>query len=155
MPGTLRYQWEPQVARLRRLTAGEEPEHPAEIVVLHTTPEGSRAALKKAAEMAKEVRARVRLVAPQVVPYPLPMVKGSNETDFTRRQCAALAAEIGVEVHVDILLCRDREETAAAVVAPEALVLVGGQRHWWPTQEKKLVKGLRRQGRQVLFTECE
>ena len=72
-----------------------------------------------------------------------------------RRQCVRLAAECGVNVQVDILLCRDNRETAAAAVAPEALVVVGGRGRWWPTRERRMANWLRRQGRQVLFTECE
>ena len=82
MPGTVRYQWEPQTGRLKPDRAMGRPEYPTEIVVLLTTQEGSRAALMKAAELARDLRGRIRLLAPRVVPYPLPVSKGG-----ARRPC--------------------------------------------------------------------
>ena len=44
---------------------------PLEVVVLFTDVQGTLRALKTAAELARNLNGRIRLLAPQVVPYPL------------------------------------------------------------------------------------
>jgi hypothetical protein len=40
-----------------------------------------------------------------------------------------------------------------AVLDPNSLVVVGGRKRFWPTQEELLAKTLRRQGHEVIFAE--
>jgi len=73
--------------------------------------------------------------------------------DFSERRFRVIAAESPVETTVRLYLCRDRMETLAAVLEPHSLIVLGGRRRWWPTQEKRLVRKLRRAGHEVILEE--
>jgi hypothetical protein len=54
---------------------------------------------------------------------------------------------------VRVYLCRDRAEVVRSVLKPHSLVVIGGNRRWWPTREKRLARQLRRSGHAVVFAE--
>lgn len=124
---------------------GEGPELEPEVVVLHTSPRGTRRALDTAAELARGLRARVRILAPQVVPYPRGLSDPPVTAEFTRSSFRALAARAGVEVKVDVRYCRDVGEMLEFALTPASLVVMGGGR--W------LAWRLRRRGYHVVLAE--
>jgi acetyl esterase/lipase len=75
--------------------------------------------------------------------------------DFSERRFRVIAATTPVETTVRLYLCRDQMETLAAVLEPHSLIVLGGRRRWWPTQEERLARKLRRAGHEVVFTEME
>ncbi|MBI5083188.1 MAG: hypothetical protein HZB13_01120 [Acidobacteria bacterium] len=133
--------------------SGDGPDRLPEVVVVHTTPRGTQRALAAAAELARGLSARVRLVAAQVVPYPRMLTDPPTSMEFTKVKFKSLAAETAVEVKVDVRYCRDVEEMLLYALNPGSLVVVGCERKWWPTTERRLAWRLRRNGHHVVTAE--
>jgi len=133
----------------------EEQETRLGVVVVFTSVESTIQALRKAGTLAGSLHARITLVVPQVVPYPLPLTSPPVLLDFSERRFRAIAAESPVETTVRLYLCRDQMETLSAVLAPHSLIVVGGRARWWPTWEKRMARRLRRAGHEVILTETE
>jgi hypothetical protein len=128
------------------------------ISVVFTSLESTLAALKEAGNLASSLGERIKLVVPQVVPYPLPLETPPVLLEFSENRFRLMASESPVETTVQIYLCRDRLETLTSVLKPGALVVVGGRRRrwpWWPTKDERLARKLRRTGCEVLFKETE
>jgi len=123
--------------------------------VVFTSVEPTLAALRKAAALASRLNARITLVVPQIVPYPLLLQTPPVLIDFNERRFRIIASQCPVAVTVRIYLCRDPAETLAGVLKPDSVVVLGGRRRWWPTAEKRLARKLRRVGHKVIFTETE
>jgi hypothetical protein len=123
------------------------------VVVVFTSVEGTVHALRKAGALASRLNARISLVVPQVVPYPLPLTSPPVLLDFSERRFRVIAAESPVETTVRLYLCRDQMETLAAVLEPHSLIVLGGRKRWWPTLEKRLARKLRRAGHEVILEE--
>lgn len=113
------------------------------------------AALRKAAALADRLRARITLVVPQIVPYPLPLERPPVPIDFSERRVQEIAEESPVETTVQVYLCRDRMQTLKSVLRSRLLIVIGGPKRWWPTREKTLARQLRRAGHEVVFIETE
>ena len=136
--------------------ATEEADPRLNISVVFTAIDATLAALKQAGAMASSLGARITLVIPQVVPYPLPLTSPPVLLDFSERRFRVIAGASQVETQVRIYLCRDRLETLATVLKPHSLVVIGGRkRWWWPRPEKRLTNRLRRAGHEVIFSETE
>jgi len=133
----------------------EEAESRLNISVVFTAVESTLAALKHAGDMAANLGARISLVVPQVVPYPVPLNRPPVLVEFSERSFRVIAGQSRVETNVVVYLCRDRMETLKAVLKPHSLVIVGGRKRWWPTAEKRLAAKLRRVGHEVIFSEME
>ena len=123
--------------------------------VVFTSVEPTLAALKKAGALAGRLNARITLLVPQIVPYPLPLESPPVLLDFNERRFREIANHSPVETMVCLYLCRDQLETLASVLKPHSVVVVGGRRRWWPTPEKRLAGKLRRAGHEVIFAETE
>jgi hypothetical protein len=125
------------------------------ISVVFTSIEATLAALKEAGDLANSLGARITLVVPQVVPYPLPLETPPVLIDFSENRFRVLASESPVETNVQIYLCRDRFETLVSTLKPGSIVVLGGRRRWWPTKDEVLARQLRRAGHEVVFKETE
>jgi hypothetical protein len=99
-------------------------------------------ALRRATDLASRLGARIRLVAPQVVPYSLPLESPPVLLVWSERRFREIAAESPVETTVQIYLCRDRLATLLAVLKPHSLVVLAGRKRWWPTSAKRLARKL-------------
>jgi len=138
----------------RTITApAGSPERPLEIVVLDTTTKGTLAALRSAGALAKGLGARIRLLVTEVVPYPLPLTAPPVSVAFTQRYFRTLAGTCAIDTAVDVRLCRDQQQLLKDAIAPKSIVVLGGERHWWPTREARAAKCLERLGHQVVFSE--
>ena len=131
-----------------------------DIVVLHTSDSSTLHALKTAKTLASELSARVHLVAPRVVPFPLDLNKPPVSVSFIARQLRQLAVEADVEAAVDIILCRDLVATLSAVLRPKSLVVLGTNRpRWWNfawlDREFRLARTLRKLGYQVVSADLD
>ena len=125
------------------------------IAVVFTSVESTLAALKEAGNLAGSLGARITLVVPQVVPFPLPLETPPVLVEFNENRFRVMASESLVETSVQIFLCRDRFETLAAVLKPGSIVVVGGRKRWWPTKDETLARQLRGAGYEVLFKETK
>jgi len=126
-----------------------------EIAVVFTSVEPTVRALKEAGLLAGQLNAKITVIVPQVVPWPLQLTSPPVLLDFNEARFRVIASRTGVQTDVRIYLCRDRAETVAQVLRYGSIVMIGGRSRWWPTAEKRLAWKLRRAGHQVIFTEME
>src|SRR3984885_5180006 len=132
-----------------------EADQQLNIAVVFTSVESTLAALKEAGRLASSLSARITLVVPQVVPYPLPLETPPVLVEFNENRFRVMASESPVETSVQVYLCRDRFETLRSVVKPGSIVVLGGRKRWWPSKDERLARQLRRAGYEVLFKETE
>ncbi len=125
------------------------------IDVVFTSVDATLVALKEAAELANRLGARITLVVPQVVPYPLPLESPPVLLDWNERRFRVIAEESPVETTVHLYLCRDRVQTLCEVLKPRSVVVLGGRKRWWPTAESRLASRLRRSGHEVILAETK
>ena len=130
-----------------------EADQQLNIAVVFTSVESTLAALKEAGNLASSLSARINLVVPQVVPFPLPLETPPVLVEFNENRFRVMASESPVATSVHIYLCRDRFETLTSVLKPGSIVVVGGRKRWWPTKDETLARQLRRAGYEVLFKE--
>jgi hypothetical protein len=123
--------------------------------VVFTSVDATLTALKEAGSLARSLGARITLIVPQLVPYPLPLANPPVPRDFNERRLRVIASHCRIETRVSIYLCRNALETLQAVLKPHSLVIIGSHKSWWPTAEKRLAAKLRSFGHQVVVTERE
>jgi hypothetical protein len=133
----------------------EEAGQRLNIAVVFTSTEATLAALKEAGALASSLGARITLLVPQIVPYPLALETPPVLIEFNEKRFRLIARQSPVETTVQIYLCRDGMETLTNVLSPGSIVVIGGQKRWWPTREKKMARQLRRAGHEVVFKETE
>jgi hypothetical protein len=132
-----------------------ETESRLNIAVVYTSLEATLGALKKAGALATRLSARITVLVPQIVPYPLPLTSPPVLLDFSEQRLLAMASKCPVDMTICIYLCRDRLETLAAALTPGTLVVIGYRRRWWPTKEEGLARKLRLLGHEVIVAETE
>jgi hypothetical protein len=124
-----------------------------EVVVLHTTIDGTLASLKRAAELAAGLAANIRLLVLTVVPYPLPIESPQVSLAFNRRRFTTIASEARVDTVVDIRLGREPMSMLEIALKPRSVVVLERRRRWWPDRVRKLAKRLERLGHQVVYSD--
>jgi hypothetical protein len=144
----------PAVQRPERLVP-DTAETRLNVDVVFTSVPATLAALRKAAELANRLGARITLLVPQVVPHPLPLESPPVLLDWNERRFQVIAEQSPVETTVLLYLCRERATTLLRILRPNSLVVLGGPKRWWPTSEKRLARTLRKAGHEVIFTETE
>jgi hypothetical protein len=122
-----------------------------EVNVLFTTIKGTLSALRMASKLADNLGARIRVIVPQVVPFPLPLSHSLIKPEFTARTVRTITSKHAVETDIQVCLCRQTRDAALSVLKPSSLVVIGGRRRLWPTEETRTAEWLGRQGHQVLF----
>jgi hypothetical protein len=133
----------------------QERDQQLNIAVLFTSVESTLAALKEAATLANQLSAHIRLIVPQIVPYPLPLENPSVQLEFSKSRFRVMVSESGVETSVQIYLCRDPFTALKSALQPGSIVVLGGPKRWWPTESQMLARRLRRAGYEVIFKETE
>lgn len=120
-----------------------------EVVVLHTEPKETLRALKMAADLAHGL-APIRLLAVQVVPYPLSLDAPQVSAEFLERRFLGITRDAAVDAVVDIRLGRDAGPVIECGLSPRSVVVLGGRRRHWPTATTRLARRLERLGHQVV-----
>lgn len=121
--------------------------------VVFTNLDGAKTAFRLAVKLARDLGARVTVLAAQVVPYPLPLERPPVPIEFTERALLRMVSEEEVETAIEVRLCRDSEETIREALAPESVVVMGGGRRWWPIRGWMLAWKLRRDGHHVIYAD--
>src|SRR5438477_4676031 len=96
---------------------------PLDIVVPYTTPELTRLALQKAAELSLEVPSRIRIVRLQRVPFPLQLQNPPIAVEVLREQTEKIARGLRA-AEIEIILTCDAEETLLNNLRPESIVVI-------------------------------
>ncbi len=136
-----------------RIDSGAEKKF--DITVLFTSTRSTIAAMKRAGELASHLSAKITLVVPQIVPYPLPLASPPVLLEFNERRFRVVAEQSPVETNVRLYLCRDCWQTLETVLAPHSVVVVGTRKRWWPNADKALARKLKRAGHDVILAETE
>jgi hypothetical protein len=126
------------------------------VSVVSTTPDGTVAALVAAADLARHLRGRIVLLAPEVIPFLLPLDHPHVAIDFLKKRYCDLVARAGLvdeDVTIRILLCRDCPAALKQTLAPHSLIVIGGSARWWRRRERKLALWLERLGHRVVFVD--
>ncbi|HVW11731.1 MAG TPA: hypothetical protein VHC90_24280 [Bryobacteraceae bacterium] len=139
------------------LQAGaSEAERRLNISVVFTSVESTLGALKEAGSLARSLGARITLLVPHVVRYPLPLETPLVSVEFSEKRFREMASQSPVETNVHIYLCRDRVQTLISALRPGSIVILGGKkRRLWPTADETLARALRGAGHEVIFREME
>jgi hypothetical protein len=122
------------------------------ITVLFTTVPSTLAALREAAHWAHQLGACLRVLAAQVVPYPLPIDQPPVDPEFRLRHFRAVCEQMPIETRIEIRLCRDACQCIQETLLPHSLIVIGhGRNRWSWTYEKWLGRKLQKAGHQVLL----
>jgi hypothetical protein len=125
-----------------------------EVNVIFTDPAATVVALQYAATLARNLSGSIKLRAPLVVPPRLSLDESPISTRFMERTLADLVCPLrrdASEINVHLYLCRDRFETLLQVLSLDSLVVIGGRKRWWPTEESRMAKALQSKGHRVVF----
>ena len=105
--------------------------------------------------LVSQSNARIRIIVPQIVPFPLPLSEPPITPEFTAQRIQGVLSSYRINVEVQVCLCRERLDAAISVLSPHSLILIGGRRRFWRTKEDRLVQVLRHRGPDVVFVEEE
>ena len=137
------------------LEAVEQADYEAELdlVVPFTTPELTRVALDAANRLGAGLRATLRLVKVQVVPYPLELTQPPVFIDFLKSQLARFQSELPVSR--EIFLTREFEEGLVGTLGRDSIVILASGKRLWRTRSERLAASLRRAGYKVVLVSTE
>src|SRR5258708_36105484 len=126
---------------------------PLQVNVLFTSTQATIAATKVAGKLAENLGARIRIIVPQVVSFTLPLSEPPVKPEFTGNRIRAILSQYPIEADVDVqvCLCREKLNAPISVLKPHSLILIGGRTRFWPTEEYRLARGLRKRGHEVVF----
>jgi hypothetical protein len=120
--------------------------------VVYTSPEATRTALATATSLSKDLEIRVRVLAFQVVPFPLALEMPTVPADFRLHQ---ILTELKVpdygEFTICHALCRDRYDALIQSLEAHSLVVIGGRGGVIRSREQRLARRLERMGHEVVF----
>jgi hypothetical protein len=124
-----------------------------DLVVPFTTPELTRAALDAANGMGAGLKATVRLVKVQVVPYPLDLNQSPVYIDFLKSQLARFHSELPIAG--EVRLARELEPGLLGTLGPDSIVVLASGKRLWRTRNERLAESLRRAGHIVVLVYAE
>lgn len=131
---------------------------PLEVNVIFTDVQATAAALKFAQSFARELGARISLLAAIAVPFRLPLEQPSISVAFLQDVMRKLVAHLKKETFdpaLHLYLCRDRIWAFSQALKPNSLVVLGGRKRWWPTAEKRMARALQAHGYRVVFVDLK
>ncbi len=123
-----------------------------EVNVLFTDPKWTRAALRTAGALARDLNATVRVLAMQAVPFALPLTQPPVPIPVMEKLLLRIAEQEDqgpIEINLHLYLCRDRLDTLAKVLERNSLVVIGGRRGWL-SDASCMARKLRSRGHQVI-----
>jgi hypothetical protein len=121
------------------------------VTVLYTNVRATLAALRRAASLARDLGATIRILNVRTVPYPLPLDKPPVDREVVARNISTLADGQPIPTRIEICFGRDLVESLLQSLSPNSIVLVGSKISWWPSKERKLAKQLARHGHQIVL----
>jgi hypothetical protein len=126
---------------------------PFRVTVVHTSTEGTIAALRTAAELATGLGAELALLWAEEIPFQYRLHDLPVPIELLERQLQKVVYLSGVrenEVLTQLLLCRDKYTAIPHALSSHSLVVIGKSAVWWWRPQRKLEKILRAAGHQVV-----
>jgi hypothetical protein len=122
--------------------------------VLATTVDGTRAALRTARRLTRDLDGRVVLLLPCV--QTLSSAYDPAERTRLVERYQAMAGSLGIDATVLFCLCHRLVDVVHQMLGHSSLVLVGGRRNpVWASREERLASRLTGEGYPVVFVPCE
>jgi len=123
-----------------------------EVIVLYTEKQATLGALRTAAQLAQGLEARIQLLAPLVVPYPLPLETPSCDLGFLGKRFRTLAGNElrAVDTFVEFVLCRDVWDGLQQFLGKSRVIVIGKRKGWWPKAEDRLARRLQTAGHHIV-----
>jgi hypothetical protein len=129
---------------------------PLEVNVIFTDVQSTAAALNFAQAIARDLGARMRLLAAIAVPYQLPLDRPPISVTFLQDALRKLVSQLAKDTFdpaVHLYFCRDRIRALCQVLRPNSVVVIAGRKRWWPTAETRMAQALRAKGHRVVFVD--
>jgi hypothetical protein len=120
------------------------------ITVLFTTAMHTVAALRVSARLSAGLHASIRLLATEVVPFPLPASEPPIDKEWMTNRLRRLAEASGVNPEVQLLLCRNEREALLRGIPEDHLVLIGAATRFPWSHERQLARWLQKRRRNTL-----
>jgi hypothetical protein len=140
----------------RILAAGQTPsmsfDVEPEVIVIFTSDKGTQAALRAAAQVARAGGKGMLLVIPEMVSFSLAYENPPIAVDHLVQRLWPCISALGLAMRVQVILCNDEISALERMLKSPSLIFLGGSAgRWWPTEEHRLARSLRRQGHEVIF----
>lgn len=133
--------------------------HPAvytnAVYAVYTSREETLAAVRVAGGIAKAMGVPLTLVHFRTVPYPLPVNRPDGVSPIETDAFIARLHEEGLDTRVRLYLSRDAERAMLLAFKPHSLIVIAGQRSWWPKGSKRWRRKLEAAGHYVVFVDRE
>jgi hypothetical protein len=126
---------------------------PFRVTVVHTSTEGTIAALRTAAELATGLGAELALLWAEEIPYQYRLHDLPVPIEMLERQLQKVVYLSGIresQVLTQLLLCRDKYAAVPRSLFSHSVVVIGKSAAWWSRPGKKLEMILREAGHQVV-----
>jgi hypothetical protein len=94
----------------------------------------------------------MKLLVPQVVPYPLALNEPAVRPSHVASRLLALARDAGVEATIEIRLCREALDALRQWLRPHSIVVLGTRGRWWQPGSGRLGQLLRKEGHHVVLS---
>jgi hypothetical protein len=131
-----------------RITADSQPT----IHVIATTFDGTRAALATAIPLAKGSSAKLLVVVPCIVPYPVGLDDECEDARFFVNGYKHLIEQLGGSATIDVCRCRRTEDIVTKIDVPRSTVVLGGPvGRWLTSPEERFANRLTRSVHTVIF----
>jgi hypothetical protein len=123
--------------------------------VVFTSIDETLRAVQIAGGLAKALGVSLTLILTRTVPRVLavnaPTGLSSPETDVLVDRLQDAGREAGVDVRVRVYLCRHVQHVVPLAFKPHSLIVMAGQRSWWPTPTERWRRSLEAAGHSVVF----
>ena len=127
----------------------------ATVHVVATTLPGTWAAMRTATALAQELESEVHVIVARQVPSHWSIAEQSASARAFSQEILKLPEATSTRVKVLPCVCK-RLSDVVQLLAPNAVVVIGGQsRWWWPSSEQRLATALRTAGHHVLFVHAD
>ena len=138
--------------RTETLTAATQPT----VHIVATQFKGTRTALEAAIPLAIGSHARLKVLVPQIVPYPLPLDQPPEQAPFAAKRYCSLLHQLHAEAEVRLCFCRHLDDVILQMLPAHATVVLGGPAGTWrASREERLARRLTHLGHRVVFAPIE
>jgi hypothetical protein len=123
--------------------------------VVATTVEGTEAALRVAASLAKAQGGRIVLLISLADATGTAPDGWARSSEWVIAHYEHIAHRLDQAIQIRVCDCANSTEAAKRMTPPRAAIVIGGDALWfWPSAEQRLAARLRRSGREVIFVGC-
>jgi hypothetical protein len=125
----------------------------AQLHIIATSEEGTRAALKEAWRLTRRLNVtRTVLLVPCTLPQGIAATDEDISTVDNYRQ---MAKQTGIDVTVRMCVGTTFRGLSRWMLPPGSTTVVGGRRRWWwPTRAQRMAHALKRAGHQIVFADA-